>query len=131
VAGSGNDLRLVAGAQEALHILGSSGNVGIGTTNPQYPLSVNGIIQAKEVMVNTGWPDYVFAPTYRLQPLSEVADYVRSEHHLPGIPSAAEVEEKGVSLGEMQSKLLAKIEELTLHLIGAEERIRKLEAGEK
>jgi hypothetical protein len=103
------------------------GNVGIGTVNPQYPLSVNGIIQAKEVLVNTGWSDYVFEPEYRLAPLGEVADYIRTNHHLPGIPSAAEAEEKGVSLGEMQSKLLAKIEELTLHMIEAEERSDRLE----
>jgi hypothetical protein len=72
----------------------SSGNVGIGTVAPQYPLSVNGTIQAKEVIVNTGWSDYVFDPGYRLKPLCEVAAY-----HLPGIPSTKEVEEKGDSGG--------------------------------
>jgi hypothetical protein len=112
------------------------GNVGIGTTNPQYPLSVNGTIQAKEVIVNTGWSDYVFAPYYSLTPLSDLAAYIKQNHHLPEIPSAAEVKQKGVSLGEMQSKLLAKVEELTLHMIQAEqenrelrERIARLEAA--
>jgi hypothetical protein len=104
----------------------STGNVGIGTTAPGYPLSVNGTIQAKEVLVNTGWSDYVFDPGYRLQPLSEVATYVQENHHLPEIPSAAEVAEKGISLGNMQSKLLAKIEELTLHMIRAERENREL-----
>jgi hypothetical protein len=109
-------------------ILQSSGGVvGIGTEAPcatsppaNCLLSVNGGIQAKEVVVNAGWSDYVFAPEYRLATLTEVADYVRENHHLPDIPSAREVQEKGVSIGEMQAKLLAKIEELTLHMIQAE-----------
>jgi hypothetical protein len=103
------------------------GNVGIGTTDPQNTLSVNGTIQAKSVLVNTGWSDYVFDPDYRLASLSELAAYVKENHHLPGIPSAAEVEEKGVSLGDMQAKLLAKIEELTLHMIQAEDNNNRLE----
>jgi hypothetical protein len=106
-----------------------AGNVGIGTTAPPYPLSVKGTIGAGEVIVTntSGWSDYVFDPGYRLASLSEVAAYVKENHHLPEIPSAKEVEEKGVSLGEMQSKLLAKIEELTLHMVKAEERNNQLE----
>ena len=104
-----------------------NGNVGIGTTNPTYALSVNGTIQAKEVVVNTGWSDYVFHPAYRLKPLGEVAAYIQQNHHLPDIPSDAEVRENGVSLGEMQSKLLAKIEELTLHVIQEHDRNDRLE----
>ncbi len=111
------------------------GSVGIGTTDPctnsQAPsnckLSVAGAIQAQEVVVNTGWSDYVFNPDYRLTPLTEVAGYIQQNHHLPGIPSEAEVKDKGVSLGDMQSKLLAKIEELTLRMIQADERNSRLE----
>jgi hypothetical protein len=117
-----NDGRLT----QAMRIL-PNGNVGIGTTNPTYPLSVNGIIQAKEVFVNSGWSDYVFAPAYHLRDLHEVSAYIQQNHHLPEIPSAAEVQEKGVSLGDMQAKLLAKVEELTLHMIKAEERSDRLE----
>ena len=100
------------------------GSVGIGTSSPclnsapsNCQLSVNGAIQAKEVVVTSGWSDYVFAPNYELQPLTQTAAYIEQNHHLPDIPSAAEVAEKGVSLGDMQAKLLAKIEELTLHMI--------------
>jgi hypothetical protein len=95
----------------------NNGDVGIGTTNPQYSLSVNGTIQAKEVLVNAGWSDYVFAPEYKLRSLTEVAAFIKANHRLPDIPSEAEVKENGVSLGDMQSKLLAKIEELTLQMI--------------
>jgi hypothetical protein len=104
-----------------------TGNIGIGTTNPQYPLSVNGIIQAKEVLVNSGWSDYVFAPDYHLRDLYEISAYIQQNHHLPEIPSASEVQEKGVSLGDMQAKLLAKVEELTLHMIQEHERNDRLE----
>jgi predicted DNA-binding protein YlxM (UPF0122 family) len=105
----------------------SSGNVGIGTANPQYLLSVNGTIGTKDVIVtNTGWSDYVFQPGYRLRPLSEVSAYIQTHHHLPDIPSEAEVKEKGVSVGEMQSKLLAKVEELTLHMIQQDKENRDL-----
>jgi hypothetical protein len=68
----------------------------------------------------------VFRPGYRLRPLSEVASFIRQHGHLPGIPSAAEVKEKGVSVADVQAKLLAKIEELTLHLIQQETDNREL-----
>ena len=121
------------------------GIVGIGTAAPcstgaptGCALSVNGAIQAKEVVVNTGWSDNVFDPGYHLQPLTEVAAYVKENKHLPGIPSAQEVAEKGIGVGDIQSKLLAKIEELTLHVIDIENenhdlrrRLEKLEKDEK
>ncbi len=93
------------------------GNVGIGTTTPTEKLAVNGRIRAKEVIVETNWSDFVFDPGYRLAPLSEVERQIRVERHLPGIPSAQDVGQGGVSLGEMQARLLQKIEELTLHAI--------------
>ena len=101
----------------------STGNVGIGTSSTSYKLAVNGTIRAKEVVVDTGWSDYVFEDGYRLAPLNEVEARIKTDKHLPGIPSAAEVAEHGVSVGEMQSRLLAKVEELTLHLIAQEKQL--------
>jgi hypothetical protein len=108
---------------------GASGNLGIGTMNPTEKLAVNGRIRAKEVIVDTtGWSDYVFAKDYKLAPLSDVAQYIEQEGRLPGVPSAQKVAEEGVSLGDMQAILLAKIEELTLHVIQQEKRIQAVEA---
>ncbi len=106
----------------------SGGNVGIGTTSPQHLLHVAGIIGAEEVIVSSTGADYVFLPGYRLMPLAEVGEYIRKNRHLPGIPSAREAQKTGMSLGDMQGKLLAKVEELTLHMIRAEERSQRLEA---
>lgn len=106
----------------------SDGNVGIGTISPTDKLSVNGTIRAKEVRVNTGWADFVFEDNYALPTLSEVERHIALNKHLPGIPSAAEVEAEGVELGVISSKLLQKIEELTLYVIAQEKRIEALEA---
>lgn len=95
-----------------------SGRVGIGTTSPREALSVNGNIRAKEIKVEAiNWPDYVFDPSYKKMSLEEVELFIKKYRHLPGIPSAAEINEKGHSLGEMNELLLKKIEELTLEMI--------------
>jgi len=99
-------------------VFADNGNVGIGTNNPNTKLSVNGDIKAKEVNVTLeGWADFVFKPNYNLRPLSEVEQFIKTNNHLPEIPSEAEVKENGIGLGEMNAKLLQKVEELTLYLI--------------
>jgi hypothetical protein len=104
------------------------GNVGIGTTKLNDRLEVNGTIRAKEVKVeHANWPDYVFSRDYALRDLGDVEAFIQEHQHLPGIPSQEEVEKKGVGLGEMDRKLLEKIEELTLYVIQQNKRIKELE----
>ncbi|KZS40794.1 hypothetical protein AWE51_07535 [Aquimarina aggregata] len=110
-------------------IKGDGSGVGIGTTNPgAWKLAVNGKIRAKEIKVETGWSDFVFYDDYKLPTLKEVEDHIKIKGHLQDIPSAKEVKEKGIFLGEMDAKLLQKIEELTLYTINQEKRINELEA---
>jgi len=97
-------------------------NVGIGTTSNSalssaYKLHVNGKIRAKEIVVETGWADFVFESDYKLRSLEEVESYIQDNGHLPDVPSAEDVAENGVTVGEMEAVLLQKIEELTLYVI--------------
>jgi len=110
-------------------------NVGIGTATPDSKLSVNGTIHTKEVKVDLdGWSDHVFRQDYPLMDLKEVSTYIAKNQHLPNIPTETEVKENGINLGEMNAKLLEKIEELTLYQIqlleliqDQQQRIKKLE----
>ncbi len=106
--------------------ISSGGNVGIGTSGSIHKLAVNGSIRAKEVIVDTGWADYVFEPGYALVPLAEVERHITEKGHLPDVPPAAEVSANGISVGEAQAILLRKVEELTLHLIAQEKELVRL-----
>jgi len=107
---------------EKLRILGN-GNVGIGTVNPINKLDVNGTIHSKEVKVDmTGWSDYVFKKDYNLPTLQQVEKHIAEKGHLENIPNEVEVLKNGINLGDMNSKLLRKIEELTLYIIQQEKK---------
>ena len=113
----------------AVHRSAAIGTVNINERIPSdYKLVVGGKILAEEVKIKLikDWSDYVFDTDYRLKSLPEVEEFIHANHHLPDIPSAAEVEQTGVSVRHMQSKLLLKIEELTLYLIQQNEIIETL-----
>lgn len=93
-------------------------NVGTEVSDPEYLLRVKGKIRAEEIKVAVdNWPDYVFSKSYQLPDLLETAVFIEKNGHLPAVPSAEEVKEKGVNVGDMNAILLKKIEELTLQMI--------------
>ncbi len=106
-------------------------NIGIGTSNfvdgiDTYRLSVNGSIRANRVKVYTTWADYVFEKNYKLPTLEEVEKQIKTKGHLKDIPSAKEVEGKGIELGEMNKLLLQKVEELTLYVIQLNKELKEI-----
>ncbi|WP_421811668.1 fibronectin type III domain-containing protein [Flagellimonas sp.] len=104
-------------------------NMGIGTTNTQgYRLAVAGNVIAEGVKVELqgNWPDFVFEKDYDLPRLKEVKAFIAAYGHLPNIPSAQKVREEGIDLGDMNAKLLQKIEELTLYMLQQQEQIETL-----
>ncbi len=111
--------------------LDSDGTVGIGTSDTKgYKLGVDGSIVCEELKVklSQNWPDYVFADDYKLPSLKEVENSIQQNKHLPGIPSAKEIHEDGINVGEMQKLLMQKIEELTLYVIDLEKKNNQLES---
>ncbi|MFW0739848.1 tail fiber protein [Flavobacterium sp.] len=109
-------------------IWNATGNVGIGTENPDAKLAVKGKIHSEEVKVDltVPAPDYVFSNDYQLRSLKEVETYVNQNSHLPEVPSAKEFEKNGIHLAEMNMALLKKVEELTLYAIGQEKKTEQL-----
>jgi hypothetical protein len=97
-----------------------------------YKLNVQGKIVCTELMVKNvaAWPDYVFDDAYPRMPVSALADYIQRHKHLPGIPSAADIEQSGLEVGEMQRKMMEKIEELTLYIIDLEKKMQAFSKGQ-
>ncbi|PQL94519.1 coiled-coil domain-containing protein [Apibacter adventoris] len=108
--------------------INQNGNIGISTENPDERLTVNGNIHAREVKVDLQVPaDYVFQQyytgtsslneEYHFPSLQETEQFIKENHHLPQVPSAQQIQEQGLKVGEMTNLLLQKIEELTLYSI--------------
>lgn len=104
-------------------------NTGTPYTDEWFSLAVKGGILAEQVLIKSerSWPDFVFASDYELMPLSELKSYIETNRHLPDVPSESQVNEQGVEVGEMQSVLLKKIEELTLYTIQLQEQVEQLQ----
>jgi phosphohistidine phosphatase SixA len=104
--------------------------IRIGTNQKAngYMVSVGGKIMAEEIRIQpkASWPDYVFENGYPLFPLSELESFIQKNKHLPGIPTANEVEQKGIEVGDMQKRMMEKIEELTLYIIHQQKEINEL-----
>jgi hypothetical protein len=114
-----------------LHV---NGNVMIGSGTPAalasgYMLSVNGKIVSEEVRVefSGAWPDYVFGKDYKLPSLAKLEDFIKKNKHLPNIPAAEQVKKEGFDLGDMNKRLLEKIEELALYIIQQDKKIDTLQ----
>ncbi len=120
-------LHINSNSHNDVAICANGGNVGIGTATPNNKLDVAGTIRAEEIIVATGWADFVFENGYRLKSLKEVEEFIKKNGHLPEVPSAKEVEAQGIKVGEVESKLLMKIEELTLYMIEQEKKLNQLE----
>lgn len=136
VSGSTTSLWSVSGSTQNIYY--SDGKVSIGEdySNSEFSLAVKGNILTEGVKVMTyeNWPDYVFYNNYPLMPLEELEKFLNKNKHLPGVPSAKEVKDNGINLAVINAILLEKIEELSLHLIDQNKRLKRIEEllkGEK
>jgi hypothetical protein len=111
-----------------------SGNISIGTEDVAagYRVSVLGKIMCEElkVQVKASWPDYVFQHNYGLMPLHDLRSYIKQHQHLPNIPAAKEVSANGLELGDMQRRMMEKIEELTLYVLELQTQIDQLKKAQ-
>jgi hypothetical protein len=102
-----------------------NGNVGIGTVSPGYKLDGIRTVRSREIKVDLTGADFVFENEYKLMPLSELEKFIKTNKHLPEIATAKEMQESGANLGDLNTKLLQKIEELTLYTIEQNKQLEK------
>jgi len=136
-AGSGGDEMELWGYSNGSHlgpwfkVARGTGNVAIGDTYATgYKLSVSGKVICTEIRVNqvSTWPDYVFKKDYYLMPVEHLEEFVQANGHLPNVPPASQIEKSGMDVGEMQSLMMEKIEELSLYIIQQQKEIKELKA---
>ncbi len=111
------------GAYKEPFVVYGNGQTRIGikssTAHTNAMLTVDGKIVCKDLYVtaSSDWPDFVFDANYKLANLNDVRDYLMANKHLPNVPTACEIEEKGINMSEMSAIQMQKIEELTLYII--------------
>jgi hypothetical protein len=130
-----NANELYIGVNGRLH-LDATSSVSIGvvdTDGDDYKLAVNGRVVCEELKVklSENWPDYVFKSDYNLLPLKDLKSFINQYKHLPNIPSADTVEKEGIQVGDMQKKLMQKVEELTLYILDLQKQIDELKSAGK
>jgi hypothetical protein len=111
--------------------LSPTGDLGLGTTTPAYKLDVIGTIRAREIIVDLNGADFVFEKEYKLMPLNELEKFVKEQKHLPEVAPAKEMNENGTDLGDLNSKFLQKMEEMTLYIIEQNKAIEELKQALK
>lgn len=121
---NGGNLRLDATGQIAIG--------GVVAAASGYKLTVTGKVICEELKVKLSgaWPDYVFANDYKLKSLTELEKFIVVNKHLPNIPSAGEIEKNGMEVGDMQKKMMEKIEELTLYIIDLQKQVNELKTSQ-
>ena len=130
--GVNEDTYIRGGKDNSLVVLADAVNqrvtVGGGQAAAGYKLSVNGKVICTELRVapQASWPDYVFKKDYPLLSIENLQKSIEANGHLPGIPAASEIENNGIAVGEMQTKMMQKIEELTLYIIDLQKQLNTL-----
>jgi len=118
------------GRGEIAFAINNSALIGNSTeaSNDVFQVRADGMVYATELQVQlAAFPDYVFADDYKLMPLKELDNYIEENNHLPNVPSAEEIAENGIGVGDLQLKQMEKIEELTLYIIDLDQRLNDLQ----
>jgi hypothetical protein len=128
---STNKMEMRTGGNFTRMIIDNTGNVGIGTSTPDNKLDVLGIIRANELILETGWADYVFEESYKLRSIDELDTFIKANKHLPNIPKASEIETEGLKVASTNKAMMEKIEELALYIIQLKKEIDVLKSKVK